>query len=120
MDNSTLFMLLSPLSHGLLALLLTGAYGAPLDDTIFCRKEFWGSPPVLPCRTMLAGFASHTDSQPRYFDEEQLRANGLNWPGVYNNFPTEVVQLPAYWSSGQYRSLAWRKSTLTYTPIFLS
>ena len=113
-------MLLSPLSHGLLALLMTGAYGAPLEDTISCTKEFWGSPPVLPCRNMLAGFASHTDNQPRYFDEEQLRANGLNWPGVHNNFRTEVVQLPAYWSSGQYGLLAWRKSRLTHTPIFLS
>lgn len=93
-------MLLSPLSHGLLALLLTGAYGAPIEYTPFCTKEFWGSPPVLSCGIMLAAFASNTDNQPRYFDEEQLRADGLNWPGVFNNYRTEVVQLPAYWSSG--------------------
>ena len=49
---------------------------------------------------MLAAFASNFDNQPRYFDEEQVRAIGLNWPGVSNKYLTEVVQLPAYWSSG--------------------
>lgn len=85
---------------GLLALLSTEAYGAPIDDMPFCRKEFWGSPPTLQCGIMLAALASNTDKQPRYFDEEQLRVNGLNWPGVFNNYRSEVVQLPAYWSSG--------------------
>ena len=106
------------LFHGLLALLLTEAYGAPIDDIPFCKNEFWGSPPPLQCGRMLAAFASNTDDQPRYFDEEQLRVNGLNWPGVFNNFRTEVVQLPAYWSSGKSELLAWRKVTMTDTPLF--
>ena len=93
-------MFLFPLFHGLLAILLVIAYGAPLEDFIFCKEEYWGSPPVHLCGTLLAALASINDNQPRYFDEEQLRVNGLNWPGVANSYQTEVVQLPAYWSSG--------------------
>ena len=93
-------MLLFPLFHGLLAFLLAKAYGAPIEDPIFCKARYWGSPPLRECSMILAALASNTDNQPRYFDEEQLRVNGLNWPGVANSYQTETVQLPAYWSSG--------------------
>lgn len=93
-------MSLFPLLCGLLAFLLADAYGALIGDSIHCGTEFYGSPPAAQCGMMLAAFASSTDNQPRYFDEEQLRANGLNWPGVRNNYRTEIVQLPAYWSAG--------------------
>ena len=76
------------------------AYGAPIEAGIFCKEEYWGSPPMHQCGTILAALASNIDNQPRYFDEEQLRVNGLNWPGVANGYQTEVVQLPAYWSLG--------------------
>ena len=112
-------MYLFPLFYGLLAFLLTKAYGAVIGDTVHCTKEFYGSPSARQCDMVLADFASNIDSQPRYFDEEQLRADGLNWPGVNNNYHTEVVQLPAYWSAGEFKILAWRESTLTDTPIFL-
>ncbi|KAK0516387.1 hypothetical protein JMJ35_000990 [Cladonia borealis] len=79
---------------------VTEAYGALIGDSLHCQKEYYGSPPVAQCGMLLAAFASSTDNQPRYFDEEQLRANGLNWPGVRNNYRTEIVQLPAYWSAG--------------------
>ena len=96
------------LFHGLLAFLLTKAYGALIGDSnsVVCTPEYYGSPPVAQCNMMLATFASHYDNQPRYFDEEQLRADGLNWLGVFNTYPTEVVQLPGYWSSGQSKLLA--------------
>ena len=112
-------MSLSPLFYGLLAFLLFKAYGAVIGDTVHCTKELYGSPSVRQCDTLLAAFASNIDSQPRYFDEEQLRADGLNWPGVNNNYQTEVVQLPAYWTAGKSKILAWRVSTLTESPIIL-
>ena len=93
-------MPLFPLFHGLLAFLLTKAHGVVIGDSVRCTKEFYGSPSVSQCGMMLAAFAPSADNRPRYFDEEQVRANGLNWPGVFNNYPTEVVQLPGYWSLG--------------------
>ena len=93
-------MSLLRLLYGLLAFQLIEAYGALIGDSIHCQTDFYGSPSAAQCGMLLAAFASSTDNQPRYFDEEQLRANGLNWPGVRNNYRTEIVQLPAYWSSG--------------------
>ena len=70
------------------------------EDRIRCTTSTYGSPRPVQCSRMLNAFASFGDQQARYFDEEQLRANELDWPGVVNIYRTEIVQLPAYWSSG--------------------
>ena len=69
---------------------------------IGCVKEFYGAPLASDCEALLKSFADIDDDRPRLFDEEQLRATGdLNFPGVKNDYPTKVVQVPAYWSLSQ-------------------
>ena len=82
-----IFLLLSTLAPSVTAL----QYG--------CVKEVFGSPNPADCSQLLDSLADSTDDAPRLFDEEQLRIDARwNFPGVKNQFATEVVQIPAFWS----------------------
>lgn len=75
---------------------------------ISCSKELYGVPRASDCEELLQSFADLSDDQPRLFDEEQLRtSDGLHFPGVKNDYPTSVVQVPAYWSLGELSFITW-------------
>ena len=84
-----------------------------LSSEIGCLKDIYGSPRPSDCEQLLSSFADERDNQPRLFDEEQLRSPiGFDFPGVENRYPTEIVQLPAYWSLSrcwmrEYQELHW-------------
>lgn len=79
-----------------------------LAAQIACVKEYYGAPSPRDCDELLESFADGNDNQPRFFDEEQLRIpGGLNFPGVQNVYPTQVVQVPAYWSLGKFIFLTY-------------
>ena len=87
--------------HAYIFYLLTSITAASITQTT-CLKELYGSPRPSDCEELLKSFADIYDDQPRLFDEEQLRTpDGLYFPGVKNDYPTSIVQLPAYWSLSQ-------------------
>ncbi len=84
-----------------LILSLLGHYS--LANRVSCIKEYYGTPKPSDCDELLGIVADANDDQPRLFDQEQLRImGGLNFPGVKNVYPAQVVQVPAYWSLSGY------------------
>ena len=64
---------------------------------IACNREYYGAPNLQDCEALLSLLPY--DDQERLFDEEQLRLpDSLNYPGVDNVYPSQVFQIPAYWS----------------------
>lgn len=80
---------------------------------IECAKDYYGTPSSQDCDSLLESFADSSDNQPRLFDDEQLRTpGGFDFPGVHNIYPTQVVQVPAYWSLGEFTSLSYNPRSL--------
>ena len=73
-----------------------------MPEQVVCSNSVFGSPSLVPCRNLLQALPSSVDEQIRLFDEEQLRNNGHRWPGSANPFPAPIVQVPKYWSNGQF------------------
>ena len=64
-----------------------------------CRNDLFGTPDSADCFWLLSQIADWNDDQPRIFDEEQLRnPSALEFPGFKNIYPTEIVQMPSFWS----------------------
>lgn len=82
---------------------------------VSCIKEYYGTPRASDCDELLGIFANANDDQPRLFDDEQLRTpGGFSFPGVKNTFPSQVVQVPAYWSLSQYTNCLWWSSQILH------
>lgn len=94
-------------------------YHHSLAAKVSCNRDNYGTPRASDCDELLRIFANPTDDQPRLFDDEQLRTpGGLNFPGVKNVFPDQVVQVPAYWSLSQYTHNLSLSSQTSY--VFLT
>lgn len=64
-----------------------------------CHSELYGRPDPKDCTALFEKIISSQNFGARFFDEEQLRAEGdHSWPGVTNVFPQPIVQLPKYFS----------------------
>lgn len=74
---------------------------ASLAEQIQSRKKWYGSPNSIDCAELLKAVVDGNDHHARYFDEEQVRTgDGLDFPGVVNHYPAQIVQLPTFWSQG--------------------
>ena len=98
-DNPCFGAMLLLLGH-LVRLICIGAFiRASFANQGACSKEIYGTPRPLDCLELLRSLADINDNHPRLFDEEQLRTPGGSvFPGVKNIYPTQVFQLPGYWS----------------------
>lgn len=64
-----------------------------------CDVSTYGKPEKSDCMNLFKQFTSSPDTQARFFDEEQLRADAKDtWPGVANVFKQPIVQLPKFYS----------------------
>ena len=65
---------------------------------IHCNKPYYGKPLVDDCYHLLSAFPSNQDFNTRIFIEQQLREDPYyGWPGVENDYPDAMVQVPKYW-----------------------
>lgn len=79
------------------------------DNTVdyYCGRQTYGLPDISDCSPLLESFADYTDTVPRLFDEEQMRADPKgSWPGVLGIVEPahldRAVQVPRYYSSSTY------------------
>ena len=64
-----------------------------------CNVKKYGKPLESDCTTLFQKFTEPQVLQPRFFDEEQLRAEpDLSWPGIDNPFVPSIVQVPKSFS----------------------
>ena len=82
------------------------------DNTVdyYCGRQTYGWPLIADCSPLLESFADYTDTVPRVFDEEQMRADPKgSWPGVIGIVAPahldRAVQVPRYYSSSTYDRL---------------
>lgn len=82
------------------------------DNTVdyYCGRQTYGLPLIADCSPLLESFADYTDTVPRVFDEEQMRADPKgSWPGVIGIVAPahldRAVQVPRYYSSSTYDRL---------------
>ena len=93
-------LLLTPPSYVFLVLLLLLTLTIKATD-VHCNQPYYGKPHFDHCYHLLSALPSIQDANTRLFIEQQLREGprGL-WPGVENQYPDAMVQVPKYWSYG--------------------